>query len=229
MAERAKGSRGCLFYSLVGVGLALVVVGVATFLGMRAAKKMIGEYTDAAPKPLPEVSLTPAEMQALQDRLNDFQQAVRQGRAEQPLRLSSDEVNALISTSPAGEAFRGRVHVQLEGSTPRAQLSLPLDELGLPVFKGRYFNGTATFEISLHDGFLRVSPTDLNANGRRLPGIYLDKIRKLNLAEKVNADPRASLALENIRSVEVKDGQLVVQPGKPQHGRAWTAGRGAGE
>lgn len=208
--------RGCLFYGFAIVALLVLVIGVATVMGLRSARRLVDEFTDPAPVALPQVQLPPAELEALRQKVNAFQQAVRQERAAEPLRLSSDEVNALIADSKAGEAFRGWVYVALEDNQPKARLSIPLEELGLPVFKGRYFNGIATFEMSLHDGILRVSPTDLRANGKKLPGIYMGKIRKLNLADKVNADPRASLALEKLQGIRVEDGRLVIVPGQPQ-------------
>jgi hypothetical protein len=198
------------------VGLLVLVVAIATVMGLRSARRMVDEFTDKAPAPLPEVRLSPSELDALRQRVSAFQQAVRQERASEPLRLTSDEVNALILTSEAGADFQGRVYVTLQSNQPAARLSLPLSQLGLPVFRQRFFNGTARFEISLHDGFLRVSPVDLRANGKPLPSVYMGKIRKLNLAEKVNADPRAPLALEKLESIKVEAGQLVITPAKPK-------------
>jgi hypothetical protein len=40
----------------------------------------------------------------------------------------------------------------------------------------------------------------------------LQNIRKQNLAKKINSDPRDSVALDHLESIDVKDGKIVIVP-----------------
>jgi hypothetical protein len=87
-----------------------------------------------------------------------------------------------------------------------------MEEAGLPVFKGRYLNASATLKVSLRNGVLRIVPQAVSAKGRPLPNVYLEQVRKQNLAKNINSNPRVSVALDRLQSIEAKDGQLVIVP-----------------
>jgi hypothetical protein len=97
-----------------------------------------------------------------------------------------------------------------EGNQLKGLISVRMEDLGLPVFHGRYLNGTATFKLSFNDGFLRINPDMVLAKGRPLPAVYMDKIRKTNLAHDLNANPRAAAALQRLQDIRVKEGKLII-------------------
>ncbi len=72
----------------------------------------------------------------------------------------------------------------------------------------------STFGVRLKDGHLRVNAEHLLVKGKPLPRLYMRKIRSQNLAEQVNVDPRASMALESLETVRVEDGKLLIIPKK---------------
>ena len=45
-----------------------------------------------------------------------------------------------------------------------------------------------------------------------MPWVYMNKLRSLNLAANVNEDPHASVALNRLQSIQVKDGKLILVP-----------------
>jgi hypothetical protein len=47
---------------------------------------------------------------------------------------------------------------------------------------------------------------------RPIPEVYMEQIRKQNLAESINNDPRAAAALDRLKEIKVQDGKLVVVP-----------------
>ncbi len=207
-----KRKRGCLFYVVVLGAVLVLVILAGALAGFLRARQMIRDYTDARPVVLPRVNLTEEQLDRLHQRVSDFQQALRQQRPVAPLVLSADEVNALLATTPAAQSLSNKLYVRIDGQTVKGDLSLPLEDLGLPMFKGRYLNGTATFGVQLKDGHLRVNAEHLLVKGKAPPRVYMNRIRSQNLAEKVNTDPRASITLEQLQEVRVKDGKLVIIP-----------------
>lgn len=207
-----KPRRGCFFYGCLSGIVCLVIILVAFLLGLYQLKKMLNFYTDSHSVPLPTVQLSPAALDELKQRIENFQDAVRSGRPTPPLELSSDEINAYIETDPNFAKVKGKLYVTIEGNRLKGQVSLPLDDLGLRLFRGRYLNGSGVFDVRIHNGYLVVTPEVLVVKGKPLPGVYMDKIRSQNLADSLNNNPRASVAFNHLQEIRVGDGKLVVVP-----------------
>src|SRR5258707_5547190 len=191
MDETSKRRRGCMFYGCIMGSLLLVVVLVAGLAGLRYFKKMFNDFTDTKPMALPKVHLPQAEMDALQQRVETFRDAVRLGRPTGPLTLSSDEINALIGSDPDLHELKGRLYVSIDGDQLNGQVSMPMEQIGLPVFRGRFLNGTGTFELFFRNGMLRITPQKFVVRERAVPEMYMEKIRKQNLAGDLNHNARA--------------------------------------
>lgn len=207
-----KARRGCLFYGCITGIVCLIAVLVAFLLGLHELKKMLNEYTDTKPMPLPAVQLSPAEIAQVQNRVELFRDALRGARTPPPLELSGEEIDALLQHDPDFKALSGKLFVRIEGAKVTGLLSVPMRELGLPLFRGRYLNGTATFAISFQNGILGIFPRDVLVKGKPLPAVYMDRIRAENLAARVNENPRSSVALNRLQSIEVRDGKLIIVP-----------------
>jgi hypothetical protein len=210
--EKAKPRRGCMFYGCIGASLFFVVVLIAGLVGLRFAKKMVTDFTDSQPTPLPQVQLSPTELDALQRRIDTFRAAVKQGQPAGRLTLTADEINALIASDPDLKDFKGKLYVIIEGEQLKAQVSLPMEQLGLPVFRERFLNGTAAFDLAFNNSMLRLSPRSLIVKGKQVPEVYMEKVRKQNLAGNLNNDARAKAAMEHLQDIKVQDGQLMIIP-----------------
>ncbi len=204
--------RGCLFYGCITGLVCLVAIVAAFLLGLHQLKKMLTQFTDSSPMTLPTTRLSQAEIGQAQDRVNNFRDAVRAGRPAEPLALTGDELNALIATNPDLRPLKGKVYLTIENGVVKGQVSLPLDQLGLRVFRGRYLNGTGKFMILLQNGVLEVTPESIVVKGKPLPAVYMDKIRTVNLAAGFNTDRRAATALGHLQAIQVQDGRLILVP-----------------
>lgn len=210
--QPAAARRGCFFYGCItGVVLLLLVMG-GVLVALHYAKKMVLGLTDTQPVELPAVPMRQGDRDKLRRRCDVFEAALREQRPTSPLTLSADEINVLIADDPRQQALKGRVHVSLEGDQLKGQLSLPLEEVGLHVFKGRYLNGDATFNLSFRNGVLAVMPQTIWVKGKPLPEVYMREIRKRNLAAALTNQPRAVALLQELEDIRVKDGGLTIVP-----------------
>lgn len=210
--QQKKARRGCLFYGLIVFCIMALVLLLASFLGYRYAKSFIEQYTDTAPVAVPAVHMPEAALQQLRDRIRMFGEGVDQGKPMAPLTLSEAEVNALLATAPEVKFLNERASVTLTSSNVHAQVSLPTDELGLRMMKGRYLNATGTFTVGLEDGRLVVHVKSLTAKGKPFPEAFMRRFRDQNLAEKVNDDPKIQAALSKLQEIRTEEGQVTIIP-----------------
>ncbi len=185
---------------------------VAGLLGLYQLRRMLDRYTETQPMPLPAVEVAPEKLQQIQRRVEAFRDDLRAGRYPPPLALTSEEINALISHDPELQSLSGKVFVVLEGDRLLAQISLPLQELGLPRFKGRYLNGKGDFSLALNKGTLDIHALDLTVKGQPVPPTYMNAIRKHNLADTANENARASVGLNLLQSIEIRDSKVILVP-----------------
>ncbi len=161
---------------------------------------------------LPAVHFLPAQLDELQARVADFESALRYGQPTPPLALTADEINILIETNPGLQPFKDKLRVSIVDGHLEGLISVSLADIGLSVFKHRHLHGRATFAVSIQQGTLRVMADQIFIKGKPLPSLIMRRIRQRNLAEKVNQDRRASIALEQLQAIEVRDGKLWVLP-----------------
>ncbi len=212
MSEPQKRRRSCFFFGCLTGIVCLVAILIAFLIGLHQFKKMLAGFTDTQPMPLPVSQMPRDQADKLMNRVNAFRDAVRAGKTAEPLTLTADELNALIATDPDLGPLKGKLYVTIDGSLLKAQVSLPLDEAGLRIFRGRYLNGEATLRASLQNGVLQVTPDNIVVKGKPLPGLYMDKLRTVNLAESFNSQPQIANALSKLQSLSVEGGRLVLGP-----------------
>lgn len=213
MTEQAtKPRRGCFFYGCISGLVLLAIVLAALMIGLHYVKKMINQYTDTRPMELPTVQMSQGEIDKLKQRFNAFRQAVREQLPAQPLELTADDINALIASGPERQVLKGKFYVSMEGDQLKGEVSVPLRDVGLSMFKGRYLNGSATFNLSFRNGALSVTPQTIIVKGKALPEVYMQEIRKENLAAKSANESDAAAVLQGLDDIHVKEGKLVVVP-----------------
>ena len=210
--QTPKPRRGCFFYGFIIGAVLLVTMLGALLLGLHYVKNMVVRFTDTKPAELPALQMSQPEIAQAKERIDSFEQAVREHHPTKPLTLTADELNALIASGGEQQGFKGKVYVSLDGDQLKGDLSVPLQDVGLNMFKGRYLNGNATFNLSFRDGRLSITPQAIQVKGEPLPEIYLREIRKQNLAFAFTNDPAAAAVLKGLEEIQVKEGKLVVVP-----------------
>jgi len=204
--------RGCFFYgciiaSILAVLMA-IVLGVGAFFLYRLAARAIDQYTSTTPLELPKVNMPAEERQSLHERVSAFRKAADASTPTEPLVLTSDDINALIDDDPD---MKGVLHVKLEGSEVKGQVSLPLDKLNVGMVRGRYLNGEAEFKVSLADGALKVTIDSIEVNGQKAPDEFIAGLRQQNVAAEFNKNDKTAQTMRKIESLEVKDSKVILK------------------
>jgi hypothetical protein len=211
---------GCFFYGCITSLILLLILALGGFLaaryGLKKASQVVAQYSDTNAVPLPTVQLPPEETKALLERVNAFSQALDAHTNAAPLVLTGPQVNAWLATRPEMAPFKGGFFLTLEGDQAKAQISLPLENLPkIPMLdtKGRYLNGSATFNLAITNGDVSLVVTALEVKGQPAPASFMAGFQNQNLAAGFNSGTNAAL-LEDIESLQVTNSTLVIQAKK---------------
>jgi hypothetical protein len=97
-----------------------------------------------------------------------------------------------------------------------AQISVPTEQFGIRMLKGRYLNGSGVFSVSLRDGALWVSPESIStAKGKTFPEDVMRGLRTENFAAGYTNNPDFNAAIAKLEDIQVKPGKLILVPKKP--------------
>jgi hypothetical protein len=207
-----KPRRGCFFYGCITSVVLLAIVLGALLVGLHYVKKMVNRFTDNKPMELPTLQMSKAEIDQVKQRFESFEQEVSGQRATKPLVLTADDINALIASSSDPQALKGKLYVSIEGDQVKGEVSVPLQEVGLSMFKGRYLNGSATFNLGFREGALIVTPSTLIVKGSPVPEAYMQEIRKQNFAASLTNELASAAMLHGLQEIQVKEGKVVIVP-----------------
>jgi hypothetical protein len=204
--------RGCLFYGCLTGAVLLLAFIVLVLVGVHYVKQKIYSVTDAQAMALPAVDISPARMAEVRGRLDAFKKALDAPGAARPLSLSGDDINALISGDPNWQRLKEHAYVEIQSNLFKGQVSIPLSETGLPLVKGRYLNGRAAIDVSLHSGVLYVGLAALEVKGKPVGESTMQQLRTINFAQNLGNDPKAAALFRRFESIEIKDGKLLITP-----------------
>jgi len=210
---RRKGlgcfARGCLILLVFAIVLAIACFAGVYWGFQRHSAIVHGIYWLAkthsiaeAPMPVPEFTASDEQIQAVQERWQDFEQKTRAGQAAE-IELTADDINALIA---ANWNAWGKVFVSIEGNQLRIQASTPLGEiLNRP---GYYFNGDITVQFKGPESLDNPQLNRIVVNGEQVPSDLLNwKYRSRRLHEYL-ADYQNSY---DIGTIQVRDGKLILR------------------
>lgn len=207
-----KKPKGCLFYGcLISFLLFLLVVVGGGIAGYFALKGQIEAYTDEQPAEIPVVEATEEEVAEIEGRIEQLTSALENGEPAQDLVLTADEINKMISQN---DDFKGKVYVTIENGKVSGDISIPTDFL--PMAKDRYFNASATLNVSYENGILIVTLADATVKGQPLPPEFIQGFQSQNLANELYKDPENAKFLRQFESIEVQDNQIILKLRDPE-------------
>ena len=208
---------GCFFYGCIASLILVLVLAVGLFFGARYAlsrlNRLVAQYSDTSPVPLPVAQLPPQEMQAVLDRITAFSAALDAHTNTAPLILTGEQVNALLASRPEFAIFKGKFFVSFEGEQAKARNQPALENLPkLPMVDtaGRYLNGSGTFRLAITNGLLSVILTSLEVKGQTAPPAFVAAAKQQSGPERQHRFQRRCLQPDQ-ESLQVTNGTLVIQ------------------
>ncbi|QDV87093.1 hypothetical protein [Planctomycetes bacterium TBK1r] len=205
--QSSGSGNGCLWGCLIAGGLFIGSILCAGFGGYWLISSQIAKYTSDTPVDLPTVEYSEEELAKLDARVESFREKLDAGETpEEDLVLTADDINALISKN---EDLKGKVYVKIENNQVEGDVSIPLDKL--PMGKGRYFNGSATFDVSMDGGVLIVTVDQAELNGEPVPEEFMQAMRQENLAKDVYKDPENAKFMSRFEDIRVEDDKFILR------------------
>ncbi len=222
----------CLLLGCIGVfvtGLLLIVcAGFGTYF---AVQKQVEKYTATEPADIPTVEYSDEELETLQARLDGFQTTLKPEPEPEPppegerseiavepnakseatpvseLVLTADDINALIATNPD---LKGRLFVAIDDGKITGEISVPIESF-VPGSKGRYLNGSGTFDVSLDEGVLFVTLDSAEVKGEPIPEAVMQSMRKQNLAKDLYKDKDTADMIRRFESIRIEDDKIIAK------------------
>lgn len=206
-SQTPGSGKGCLWGCLIAIGLFVVGILCTGIGGYYFLNSQITKYTAEKAVELPTVEFTEEQLAELDTRVESFREQLNAGETlAEDLVLTADEINALIAKD---ENLRGKVFVKIEDNQVKGDVSFPLDDL--PFGKGRFFNGSASFDVSMEGGVLIVTADQAEVNGEPVPEEFMEGMRQQNLAKDVYKDPENAKFMRQFEDIRIEDGKFVLR------------------
>jgi hypothetical protein len=196
--------------------LVLIAVGLLLFAAYRGLTQVVEQYTATAPQELPRVEIPAIQRQSIKQRVTAFRNAVDAGKATEPLALSAADLNALADDDPN---WKGKIYLAIDDDKVKGKVSIPLEKLtaglgrvGLDLLRGRYLNGEVELKPSVTNDALRIAFQSIEVNGASLPEEVMVEVRKQNLVDDENNDPKLAGFFQKLESITVKNGKVIITP-----------------
>jgi len=207
----ASNEGNCFLYGCgILVVCTIIAVAVATFGARYYIGQLQEKYTEDQPVNLPVIDLSEEEIEILLTRVDSFYEQLRDGTATEPLILDQNDLNSIIQFHPEFTTLSDKVYFTLNDDKVSGQVSISLDDI--PMFGGRYFNGTADFDVSFENGIGKVFVLDATVKGESIPETYIAEARKENLASNMQQDPETQEVMNKIETIEIIDSKIIVTP-----------------
>ncbi|MBI3117237.1 MAG: hypothetical protein HYZ00_01025 [Candidatus Hydrogenedentes bacterium] len=204
--EKPRKSNTCLVGCIGVVLVIMVFTFVAVFVGVYAFSQLREAFTSDAPAPVPQVQYTDQQAQEVQQRLQQFENALDAG-AGATLELTPQDLNILLRSDPRSEFLANSVYLDIVDNALTAEVSMPLDMF--PGMSGRYLNGSIGMDIDVVNDRLVVSLEKLTVRGREFPGQVLSQFEG-ELNKGLTEDAEVRKFAQKIESIAVENGQLRV-------------------
>ena len=209
-------AKGCLTVVLVGIILGVMCGGFGWYFA-----RDLAPYLSQQPAQIRVYPATEAEYQTVEAKISAFMQTVSGGHHAN-LTLSADELNILVARDPQFSSWRGKAYLVVAKDQIAAETNTLLNEQA-PEFQRVYFHGRVVFEASFSSGDFTVVLRRLEPlNGGPTPPMVTWALSQPNFSsnfsegfnesfrDTVRKNPGAAAFFDRLRTIIVKDNQLVI-------------------
>jgi len=196
-------SKGCVILLIIFGSIGLIAIASAAY-----GYNKIRSLTSTAPAQLPTVEAGKVDEKTLAQRLDEFQKSAKAGQ-EGRIEFTADEINTLIAKN---KELNGRFYVELHNDEARIQASVPLN--GVPAFKDRYLNASATVKVSIQNGAPHIQCSSIESNGKVLPPQLLQPFEQglqQGFTAQVEKNPSVAATFARIKSFAITESKVVIE------------------
>jgi hypothetical protein len=208
-----SGGSACLIWGCVGCAILLLLAAVAIGAMAYYMYSTFHSLTADHPVELPAYELAEGELEAVQERCDEFTSNVESGQPAR-LQLTGDDLNALLAGSALKDPEMARainsdtVFFTVEDDQIGVEASIPLDQF--PGFSGRYFNGHVRGTVQLQGGSIFVVIESISL-GEQIPDDpEVRKAIQQAVNQNLNQNPEIHRHFEKIDRMMVEDGKLIL-------------------
>ncbi len=201
-ASSGSGEKSCFLIGCISLAVLTLIAVILMGVGIGYVFKKGKAYTAENPVELPEYETKEGECDAIQARFDAFE--IDGGT----LTLSADDLNAAIVCNPDMEVLKGKAWIKIEEGQLVVDGSFPLS--AIPGFSDRYFNGALSLNVHKAAGDLQIFITDVDIEGHKLPEAFIEGLSGQNMAKELKDSPELEKFMNELESIEVKDGQLIL-------------------
>lgn len=211
MPKSSSGINGCLIGCAIVLLVGVIGAGLVAFAVYQGAKGALDAATETAPRELPPLELSPEEQAASEEKFNQLKAAFESGSETKEFALTGNDINVMLRSGEDIRVLGESVFVTVAAGEVRGEVSLDLGSV-IPIgfLKGRYLNGSATFDVSATNGRLFVFVENFQFKGEDPPAEVVDQLRSQNLAQEMANDPQFKDFFAKIDAIRVEGDQLII-------------------
>jgi hypothetical protein len=214
-APPKKRGLGCF-----GCGCVILLVIIILILGLLAVGSYLSytkvlAFTSPNPVTIPAFPNTDDFYVSVKQKLADFEHDVQNHQAA-TIRLSSDEINAVLARDPFFTTRKIHIFVTFVNDEASVQGSIPSDALAQAVFTGRFVNFDSSFGLKLNTETKNLDLTfyHLQVGAQSMPNNSLPLVQAeltplLNMELRANSDTKN--LLDQAKSIRIENGNLVIE------------------
>jgi hypothetical protein len=230
-APPKKSGLGCFGCGCIIVIVLLLLFGALAGGAVYMAYKAAYTLTAETPATIPAVAPDDQAYQATKQKIGGFAHDVSNHQAA-TINLSGDELNALIANNPDVVSKNIHSYITLTNDEGRVQLSMPVSAIAPGVLPGRYIDLDATFKLHFDpdtksimadfetlrfENHTLIGEPNADEQGEFSASFVRGFSQSFGPAfnqsfnQALRKNPAAASFLDQIKSVEIKDGQLVIE------------------
>jgi len=201
---------GCLILAV----LAFLVLGLIGVVGYICYSQMAA-LTSTAPLAVPSFDGGDEMYNAAREKVVAFDHDLDAHQAA-TLQLSGDEINTLIARDPRYGKDKILLYVTLANNEAGVQTSIPTRLILHGILPKPYLNGTTSFGIDFNSDAktLNLALHELQMGEKEMPKEELPAIQteiNLGLNWVVQSDAEGKLLLDQAKSIEIQNNELVIE------------------
>lgn len=201
---------GCLVLAILAV-LVLGLLGAFFYLGY----SQLLALTSPVPLAVPSFDGGDEMYNSARQKVVAFDHDLHDHQAA-TLQLSGDEINTLIARDESFTKNKILLYVTLTDNEAGVQASVPIGHLLHGFLAGRYLNGTSSFGLDFDADAktLNLALHNLQIGEKAMPPNMLPTIQtEINpaLNQVLQNDPELKLLLEQAKSIEIQNNELMIE------------------